>query len=335
MLTGSGLATIGLLIGLIELNGVYDSFVTFYLRANFSYGDSPSLISQLLSLPGYLHVVDELLAIVVLIAVVWSVVLIRRMRPAAGKMANQPAWKISAFLVIGLAVSLYAILRTGMNYGHYFFFVFNPLLLLLAHGWQTLLREGYINVQVRRFQSAALTLFLVLFGIFTLYTHFQGVPINQYVSNQQGGWRLPLSPVSEEVMKYALPGEPLVVWGWMCSYYVEARMPQGVAENHSQRSVFFKPMFNEYRQRYLANVIQSFPPVFVDAVGKNDLWMTDRRTQGHEIIGPLGRFVAAHYRYMGLVSDSRIYARLDRINGRPGTDQPMADATPFLSSGNR
>lgn len=324
VLMGSGLATIGALMGIISLNGVYDSFVTFYLRANFGYGDSPSIVAQLMSLPTYLQNVHELLAIVVLTVVVWLLILVRRSASAALPAKDQRGWKIGGFLLFVLFVGLYAILRTGMNFVHYFFFLFNPLLLLLAYGWQKLLRNGSLSLSVRRLQVMTTAVLLTGFGGGTIYNYVQGSPINQYVSDQQGGWRVPLSPVAKEVMKYALPGESLVVWGWMCSYYVETKMPQGVAENHSQRSVFFKPMLKEYQQRYVANVLQSFPPVFVDAVGNHDLWMNDRLTQGHEILKPLGQFVATNYKYMGLVNDSRIYVRHDRINGPPATNRSIA-----------
>ena len=319
VLIGSGLATLGAAMGLIVLNGVYDSFLTFYLKANLGYGDSPSLISQFAGLPAYLHSIDEFMAIVVLTMGVWLLVFFRRTalttsgRGREGRLNR----KIISFLLLLLAVSLYAIMRTGMNFGHYFFLIFNPLLLLLAYGWHVLLRASERTSSVRRFQAIAMTLFLASVGFATISDHLKGLPINAYKSDEQGGWRVPLSPVSKEVLKYAVPGEPLVVWGWMCSYYVETRMPQGVAENHSQRSVFFKPMLKEYQQRYLANVLQSFPPVFVDAVGNHDLWMTDRKTQGHEFIKPLGRFIATHYKYVGLVDDSRVYVRLDRLKGHP------------------
>ena len=330
VLVGSGLATIGVLMGIISLGGVYDSFVTFYLRANFGYGDSPSILTQLMSLPAYLQNVCELLAIVILTVVVWLLIFVRRTTSGVFPATSQRGWKIGGFLLFTVFAGLFAILRTGMNFIHYFFFLFNPLLLLLAYGWQKLLHDGSLPVSVRRFQVLTMAVLLAVFGGGTLYGYVQGGPINQYVSDQQGGWRVPLSPVAKEVMKYALPGESLVVWGWMCSYYVETKMPQGVAENHSQRSVFFKPMLKEYQQRYVANVTQSFPPVFVDAVGNHDLWMNDRLTQGHEILKPLGRFVATNYKYMGLVNDSRIYVRLDRVNGPPATNQPVAYAGHLL-----
>ncbi len=260
--------------------------------------------------------------IIVLIVLIWLAVFFQSRNQLIYRPHKRLGRQVAAFLSVAIIASLYAILRTGMNYVHYFFFLFNPLLLLLAYNWQRL-----FDVQERmalQWKVATMSLFLFGFGIVTVNNYRTSIPINLYPSDQQGGWQVPLSPVAKEVLKYALPGERLVVWGWMCSYYVETRMPQGVAENHSQRSVLFKPMLKQYQQRYISDVLRSFPPVFVDAVGTHDLWLTDRLTQGHEIIEPLRRFIATNYCYMGMVDDTRIYVRRDRINGCQPEKLPVA-----------
>lgn len=319
MLAGGGLTFIGVALALIVFCGVYWDFETFYIKANFGYGDNPSFLTQLLYLPAYLHLADEILFIVLLTTGIWLL----SARPGSTlPAARRFDWRVGGLLLLLLAAGLYAALRTGMNFVHYLYFLFNPLLLLLAYGWQRLFARR--RRWVPGVEMGAMALFLLFFGITTADAYRQGRPANPYPSDQQGGWQVPLSPVAKEVMKYAKSGEPLVVWGWMCSYYVETRMPQGVAENHSQRSVLFKPMLKQYQQRYLSDVLRSYPPVFVDAVGNHDLWLTDRQTQGHEIIKPLKRFIAAHYRYMGMVNDTRIYVRKDRINGPPAEKSSLA-----------
>ena len=52
--------------------------------------------------------------------------------------------------------------------------------------------------------------------------------------------------------------------------------------------------------------------MFVDAVGPNCLWLTDRSTQAHESIVPLRAFIANHYTPVGEVEHTRIYVRNDR-----------------------
>ena len=72
-------------------------------------------------------------------------------------------------------------------------------------------------------------------------------------------------------------------------------------------------MLGIYQKRYVSDFKRSFPPVFVDAVGSQNLWMTDKKTQGYEIIKPLAEFVNEHYQFAGIANDARIYVRNDRI----------------------
>jgi len=154
---------------------------------------------------------------------------------------------------------------------------------------------------------------LLVQGLPLLQAYWSGQPTNVFVSEFQGGWRVPQTPVTEQIARYAVPGEKLVVWGWRCDYYVRTQMPQGVAENHTVFSVFYPRYRNHYHQRYVADIMRSRPPVFVDATGKYNNWMNDRKTQGHETNAELGRYIAQNYQYLGLYEDTRIYVRKDRM----------------------
>ena len=301
-----------IVVGLTWVNGVYDDFVTFYILGNFQYGGNTNQLQSLLHLPDFFRNGHEFDWLVELTIGVWLMGLILAFR--RGIRFERSVWTIGGFLLLLLAATLFSITRTGSGYVHYLYFLTGPLLFGLAYGWHQLLA----NDQWGRWVSAgAVAIFLMLFGIQTMQNYRQGNPMNPYPSDGQNGWQLQPSPVSKIVEKYARPGEKLVVWGWRCDYYVQTQMPQGVAENHSIRSAFTHPLLATYQQRYARDFMRSFPPVFVDAVGQQNLWMTDRKTQGHEIIKPLGQFVADHYSYIGLANDARIYVRRDRLKGRP------------------
>ncbi len=307
-----------LVVGLTWLNGVYDDFVTFYIIGNFQYGSDTNQWQSLLNLPAFFRKGTEFDWLVKLTVMVWLAGLLLSLRRKAR--FGPAVWRVGGFGLLLLLATLFAITRTGSGYVHHLYFLTGPLLFGLAYGWQQLLAGG----QVGRWVSVgAITVFLALFGVQAWLNHRHQIPLNPYPSNRQNGWRVQPSAVSTEIARYARPGEKLVVWGWRCDYYVQAQMPQGVAENHSIRSAFTHPLLATYQQRYLRDFIRSFPPVFVDAVGSQNLWMTDRSTQGHELIKPLGQFVAAHYKYMGLVNDARIYVRTDRAGHRPPV-QPLA-----------
>ena len=299
-------------------NGVYDDFITFYILGNLQYGGNTSQWQSLLDLPVFFRKGTEFDWLIKLTAGVWLSGFLLALRRNAR--SDRTILPIGGFVLLLLAATLFAITRTGSGYVHYLYFLTGPLLFALAYGWRQILT----NERLGQWLSAAVVaIFLLLFGVRAVQGYY-GAGMNPYPSNWQNGWAIQPSPVSKKVAQYARPGEKLVVWGWRCDYYVQAQMPQGVAENHSIRSAFIHPLLAAYQQRYVRDFMRSFPPVFVDAVGQQDLWLTDRKTQGHELIKPLGQFVAAHYKYVGLISDARIYVRYDRVGGRPASNQPLA-----------
>lgn len=301
------LAFPALAVLLAKANGVYDDFVTFYIIGNFRYASDTNQLQSLIHLPEFFKKGSEFDWLIKFTAIVWLAGLLvglRRGFHPAGK-----SWQKTGFVGALLVATLFAITRTGSEYVHYLYFMTGPLLLGLAYGWQQL----RIGERLAQWAGLAATaVFLLLFGIQAIQHYRNGIPVNPYPSYGQNGWAIQQSPVSKEVMKYARPGEKLAVWGWRCDYYVQTQMPQGVAENHTIRSAFGHPMQADYQQRYMRDFSRSVPPVFVDAVGSQSLWMNDRKTLGHELIKPLGQFVSTHYTYMGLVNDTRIYVRNDR-----------------------
>ncbi len=306
---GAGALTFPFLfVAFMSLNGVYGDFETFYIVGNLRYASDTNQLQSILSLPEFLQKSGSFDWYTKLAIGVWLIGLVIAIRHRTKLSLN--IWERLGFITTLLLATLFSITRTGSGYLHYLFFLTGPLLLGSAYGWKQISRHV---ASWRWVGAAAAAVILVLFGVQTILDYRHSVPINPYPSEWQNGWAVQQSPVSKEIVKYAKPGEKLVVWGWRCDYYVQAQMPQGVAENHTIRSAYYHPLQATYQQRYVRNFMRSLPPVFVDAVGSQNLWMTDRKTQGHELIKPLGKFVAVHYRYMGLVNDTRIYVRADRL----------------------
>jgi hypothetical protein len=307
-LGAGGLAFPCLFVAFMWFNGMYADFETFYIVGNLRYASDTNQLQSILSLPEFLQKSGSFDWYTKLSIGVWLIGLVIAIRHRTQLSRN--TWERLGFITTLLIATLFSITRTGSGYLHYLFFLTGPLLLGSAYGWEQISRHF---ASWRWVGAAAAAVILGLFGVQTIQDYRNSIPINPYPSEWQNGWAVQQSPVSKEIVKYAKPGEKLVVWGWRCDYYVQAQMPQGVAENHTIRSGYDHPLQATYQQRYVRNFMRSFPPVFVDAVGSQNLWMTDRKTQGHELIKPLDKFVAAHYRYMGLVNDTRIYVRLDRL----------------------
>lgn len=299
-----------LVIFLTYINGVYNDFVTFYIIGNFRYAGNTDQVKSLLRLPEFFQRGSEFDWLVKFVLLVWIAGFVAAVRRKIRFTIESV--QIAAFIITLLIATLFAITRTGSEYVHYLYFLTGPLLFGLAYGWQQLQTHERTGQQIA---LGATAVFLLLFGIQTVQNYIHKTPMNPYSSEWQNGWVVQQSPVAKKVLTYARPGEKLAVWGWRCDYYVQTQMPQGVAENHTIRSAFNHPMLADYQKRYVSDFIRSTPPVFVDAVGSQNLWMNDRNTQGHELIKPLGQFVSAHYTYVGLVNDTRIYVRNDRVAG--------------------
>lgn len=321
LLTGSVLFPLAF-TAFMAITGMYNDFVTFYIQGNFNYASGGDPIQNLLNLPRFFRKGEQFEWLVGLIVAICLLLLIgKRENAHKNKVGSEhsttklvylksDAVKQQGFLFVLLVATLYAITRTGSEYVHYLYFLVGPLMLLMAWAWSVISSQ---SIKIRWSGLILVGVYLVCFGGQTGLNYWHGKPINSFPTDQQRGWSLPESDVVKVIKKYAQPGEKLAVWGWRCDYYVQAQMPQGVAENHTIRSTFAHPMLNVYQQRYVKDFIRSFPPVFIDAVGSQNLWMTDRKTQGFEIIKPLAQFVAAHYYYVGMANDARIYVRLDRV----------------------
>lgn len=297
--------------GLLWVNNVYDDFLTFYITANLTYATGSDPIRNLLDLPNFFRKGIEFDWVIKLTGVVWLIGFVLNARTGLAKLNWN--WQIQGFLIALLAAALYSVTRTGSEYVHYLFFLIGPVMLWLAYSWQQLI----VAVQRSRWLATSLlAIFLLGFGVQAAKRYRQHQPLNAYPSDQQKGWRMPQSPVARAIRQYAQPGEKLAVWGWRCDYYVQTQMPQAVAENHTIRSAFEHPMKLIYQRRYVSNLIRSLPPVFVDAVGSRNLWMTDRAAHGHETCKPLKQLIDTHYQLVDIVDDTRIYARLDRLKNQ-------------------
>jgi len=297
-----------LLVVLLTVSwGVFGDMMLFYVIGNLKYGAGSPLqwLTNMADLPNFFRQVQEygwFMGLIGACCLLYALAgLLSGFRP------RQPVltW---AFLVSLLVATFLAITRTGSQYTHYLLFLVAPASLLGAWClWETIERLG-LGLLARVIALSILAGTLLPFGIRYLVRYQQGLPMNQYVQNTRVMHK---SDVTRLILEYARPGEPLAVWGWMCRYYVEAQMPQAVSENRTIRSVFNHSMREVYRRRYLADLMRSRPPVFVDAVG-NSLWLNDRPTQAHESFPELKTFVMANYILAGERTNTRVYIRNDR-----------------------
>lgn len=76
----------------------------------------------------------------------------------------------------------------------------------------------------------------------------------------------PRLPVSAEIARVAPSADSLSVWGWIPTYYVQNALRPATRDVTTHWAIYSGPHFEYYQERYLSDLQQSRPPVFVDVL---------------------------------------------------------------------
>ncbi len=125
-----------------------------------------------------------------------------------------------------------------------------------------------------------------------------------------------ISPARREladlVRTYSARGEPLAIWGWRCSLYVEAGRPQATRQAQSELQILAGPHQPYFLRRYFEDFQAANPPVFADAVGPGN-FAFEQRSLAHECFPPLRDAVRTRYTLVANLDGTRLYVRNDRL----------------------
>lgn len=267
--------------------GLVDDFWTFYIQGNLIYADGQggllqSLTHAILFLESSPHFALYLVSLIPFFVV------------GVKSLKNSTEF----WLAVGMVIAAYfSIIKTGNIFPHYLNLMLYPLTFLAT-------LVGYKSVKARDMLGGIWIYLLWVGGL--IYQIVADQPLNTYVSTDTA---VPISPVAELILKYASPPDRLTIWGWRGKYHVETQMPQGAAEAHTERCIFEHPLQQAYYQRFLRDLHEKQPKIFVDAVGPRGMWVQNRTTQGHEAFPELRDWIATHYDFIGEVDYTRVYVR--------------------------
>ena len=296
-----GITFPALVLGWIVSMEIFQDFIDFYILGNAVYAggsglaDIPTQFGKLILLsPDF----TALLIVVALITI--SGILYAQRNPGQ---AALPGGLFVPVLIMGYGLAaIYAATKSGNLFVHYLNFCVYPLGLAAALGMQRIAQNKLLLLM-------GPLLLLAWFGLQDAVSFLKNRQLNSLISVEATS--LPESPVVRALKPFATPTDRMVVWGWQCQYYVEAQLAQGTAENHSERSIFQHPLRDVYRRRYLSDMKRTKPAVFLDAVGKNSLWVQNVATQGHESFPELAEYIDKNYQFLGTIDGTRLYVRMD------------------------
>jgi hypothetical protein len=95
--------------------------------------------------------------------------------------------------------------------------------------------------------------------------------------------------------------------------WVETGMTQATRDGQTSRQIEPHTRRDYYRARFMQDLQQSKPPVFVDAVGQGNFVYEDRAESGHETFPALRDYIDTNYHLLRELNGTRIYVRNDRL----------------------
>jgi len=220
-----------------------------------------------------------------------------------------PAERRTSFLLLGgLAAAITAIVLPGRGSGHYWLFVFGPVLLAFGSvalpAWRRLAAHPSVRPAWRRWAPPGLALLLL------------GLPLAHRLRSSRDealtgtmGRVSSVREAGEKLRGLARRGDTLTVWGWRAELHVHSQLPQGTREAHTQWLIEPVPQQAYYRRRFLGDLAHTRPRFIADAVGPQGFAYTDRAASGHETFAELNRLLARDYNYIGETAGVRLYIR--------------------------
>jgi hypothetical protein len=252
---------------------------------------------------------------------------------AAGTIALAGRWRftkpsaiIAACALCFLLVCLMVIVVPRHAYPHYLLFSVLPLSYCLA----TVLRFTY---ETNLWKGRDMILSSVIVASFLVPALALSM---DYSSPYVGGRRevflhgrpdlaayLPFQRTDAQVQaikRYAPPGSRVAIWGWMPHYYVQTQTIPATRDAHTLLQELPGPYREYFRERFLSDLRQSRPPLFIDAVAPGSFGINDRATQGFETFEAMAAFIGENYLLKEDVEGVRIFVLKDDRTPLTATD---------------
>jgi hypothetical protein len=223
-----------------------------------------------------------------------------RFLPGAISMARQ-----GAFFALALAMTfgaLVSITAAGKAFSHYVLFAILPFCILAA----VCFFGGLAPFLAKSEKEKAITILLFLCATIIPQFVVRGGLGTPYVPFKKEYTVMRTGPVAAVINTYSKAGDTFALWGWYDQLPAETRLP--LATRVSNISASLVPACRGFViERFVSDVTVRRPKFFVDAVGPGRDVLTDRQTDGHEVVLPLQQLIAANYTLLADTDGARVY----------------------------
>lgn len=211
--------------------------------------------------------------------------------------------------VAACALALYSACYPGRPFPHYWQLTVAPFVFLLGAQTATLLASPPAWRRSARWLVAACAI-----GAVGLMLQQRASKPNICIGAFTYMRQHPRSELATRVAAHARPGESIAIWGWTSYVYIEANLLQATRDAHFERAVAAGPYQRYFRQRFLADLINSKPALFLDSASRFSLTYQDPKFTHDQSYPELAALIREQYVLVDEVLGARIYRRRDAIS---------------------
>jgi hypothetical protein len=300
ILLSGGVIFLGIFFIIAKQLLVYDNIIDFYFLNNLKYNNTSGFLFDFsFYFKSLFYEYNNLVRILTVLLFFW--ILIQLFTKQLFKLT-----KISFFVISVLFTSIIAVYKTGFLLPHYLLFLIFPLGLLMAmliQSIETIISKLYFKV-------AIFLMLILIFANNVIYPTY-----NNYATIGNSLRPLPISNVSNVILKYTKSKESIAVWGGAGYFYLETKRIQGVPWNHTLWGLYSRPAQVFLFKNYVAELKKNEVPIFIDAY-KPDGSIMDRKTSGYENVKELDELIKNKYTLLKEVDQNRIYIRNELYDAR-------------------
>lgn len=208
-----------------------------------------------------------------------------------------------------LLVSAYVVRAPHRAYPHYFLFAVVPVTLVVA----TL--AGALSVAVGKARRVGVEMFVALCTVLIVIPMigFAWSARAPFLAEVRGERLVPNDPIAQNIVAFDPPGGRVAIWGYAPYLYVESSTMMGTRDSISQFALLDGPYRAYFRERFLRDMEENRPALFVDACAPGQFNFWDRATFGYETFPELARYVRDHYAMVSETNGVRIFHRLGAV----------------------
>jgi hypothetical protein len=298
---------------ILTATGMLGEFFTSYVVANIDYAQHPlnPLAAGFASLISSLRDVDALGAF----GLAGAVAVLPA--AAAGRLFS-PAHRRLLFVAAALLTTAVAtVIAPGRAYHHYLYFLIGPCALWLAAVVAGVLELAAAD-RIPWFGSR------IVPWIWTAWALGCVAPttVNQITARPAELGKYSETDAAAAHLRallapYVVPNDTMSVWGWAPEYYPQSGLRPATHEAHTFRQLSPGRMQAYSRARYLTDLQQNRPAVFIDDTGPGAFGFADAVAYGFETFPELRRLVTQEYQLIGRHRQARVFVRRDLAGRHP------------------